>query len=121
MPDLSISISYIVNHITDNTDGSATINYTMSHSGTELSLTRNDKFNLDDLNAGVDTSNMTDSEKLTQLQTNFESLAYNFFELFAKQIRTAQEQSDLNLLDGVSNTVNNLSVTMQGIVKIVLH
>jgi len=124
MPDSSLTIDYTITSITNSADGLSTIVWSMSHTGTSLDEDRTgDKFRTEDLTANIETSTDDGSTKIAKVQANFENLAVPYFKAFAKRVRLAQEQADVNYLDDLVGDVEGFSVgqpkTISGSVTVI--
>lgn len=96
MPDITVTVHYIITAITNNGNSPETagVTYTMSHTGTGLSSTRTDTFLVSDLTKGVGTSTDTLAQKQATMLSNFEALAAFFFQGFAQNVRNHQADQD---------------------------
>lgn len=116
MPDSSLTIDYTITSITNSADGLSTIVWSMSHTGTELTENRTgDKFKTADLTSDINTSDDDGSTKITKVKANFENFADPYFKAFAKRVRLAQEQADVNYLDDLVSSVSGMSTEMKSI------
>ena len=110
MPDTDLTIDYTITSIVNTADGISTIVWSMSHIGTGLDEDRTgDKFRTEDLTSDINTTDDDGSTKIEKVKTNFENFAVPYFKAFAKRIRLAQEQADVDYLDDLVDSVSGFS------------